>query len=118
MAADESAPKTFDQLSRQQLEIYASELRQHMESERRLNRELEERNGELEQRIREITALNQLFQQHLSETASVVQAYEDIHQGLKQLVKGTSVLEQWTQSRPMADLAGSVGDGPQQRDAH
>ena len=118
MAAEESAPKAFDKLSRQQLEIYASELRQHMESERRLNRELEDRNGELEQRIREITALNQLFQQHLSESASVVQAYEDIHLGLKQLVKGTTVLEQWTQSRPIGDLAGLAGDGPKQGDAH
>ena len=112
MAAQDTAPQTFDSLSRKQLEIYANELRQHMQAERRLNGELEQRNSELEQRVREITALNQLFQQHLNEADSVVRAYREIHDGLKQLVNGTAVLERWVQSRPPLTAPGSFPERP------
>ncbi|MBM3949680.1 MAG: hypothetical protein FJ312_10690 [SAR202 cluster bacterium] len=67
-----SSPQTFDQLSRKQLEIDAKELRDHVESERKLQQELETQNKKLEQRLREISALNQLFQQHLDERLAVV----------------------------------------------
>ena len=63
---------TFDQITREQLEIYAREVQTHYKEERRLRRQLEERNEALEQRIREITALNQLFQRHLAERDSLV----------------------------------------------
>ncbi|MDP2950472.1 MAG: hypothetical protein Q8P22_13175, partial [Chloroflexota bacterium] len=57
---------TFDQLSRQQLETYARELRSLFHEERRLRGELEEKKRDLEQRLREIQALNRLLQtQHL-----------------------------------------------------
>ena len=56
---------TFDLLSRQQLEIYARELQQHFREERRLRQLLREHNGQLEQRMRELTALNTMFQAHL-----------------------------------------------------
>ena len=55
----------FDLLSRQQLEIYARELQQHFREERRLQQQLRERNGQLEQRMRELGALNTMFQAHL-----------------------------------------------------
>jgi hypothetical protein len=68
----DSTPDTFDQITREQLEIYAREVQIHYNEERRLRRQLEERNEALEQRIREITALNELFQRHLAERDSLV----------------------------------------------
>jgi len=56
---------TFDQLSRQQLGIYAEELHEHIREERRVRRQLEERNQQLERRVRELNALNAIIQRHL-----------------------------------------------------
>ncbi len=60
-------PRTFEQVSRQQLEIYAKELQELFGEERRLRHQLEDRNLQLEQRLREITAIermNQTISQH------------------------------------------------------
>tara|TARA_Y100000310_G_scaffold293695_1_gene323481 strand:- start:76 stop:369 length:294 start_codon:yes stop_codon:yes gene_type:complete len=62
----------------QQLEVYAKELRQHFLEERRLRQETE-------QRVREISALNQLFQRHLSEEFDIVQSYQQMLETLKSL---------------------------------
>jgi len=61
----ETSPNASELLSRQQLEIYARELQQHFREERRLQQQLRERNGQLEQRLRELSALNTMFQAHL-----------------------------------------------------
>ena len=50
MQADDTTRQTFEKLSRDQLEIYAKELREHIETERGLRQELEGRNQLLEQR--------------------------------------------------------------------
>ena len=104
MADEEQAPRTFDKLNREQLEIYAKELREHVQSERQLRQELEGRNIQLEQRVKEITALNQLFQSHLEERQAVVQAYREVLDGLRELAKGASGLEEWARSKPLPDL--------------
>lgn len=49
--------RTFDDLERQQLEIYAKELQEHFNEEHRLRQQLEKRNEDLEQRLREIAAI-------------------------------------------------------------
>ena len=68
MATDETrTPNSLDQLSRAQLEIYAKEIKEHYLEECHLRQELEDRNRQMEQKVREITALNQLFQKHLAE---------------------------------------------------
>jgi adenylosuccinate synthase len=106
-----AAPQTFDQLSRKQLEIYAKELRDHVDSERKLRQELEAQNKKLEQRIREITALNQLFQQHLDERLAVVNAYRQLLVGLQQVATQLNVLVEIAQSAPIPDLEESPGAG-------
>jgi FixJ family two-component response regulator len=62
------------------------------EEERRLHEELEERQGQLEQRVRELTALNGLFQRHMQERNQVVDAYRDLLKGLRDLPKGMQKL--------------------------
>ena len=56
-----------DNLVRQQLERYAGELRDLFHKERRSRQDLADKNQQLEQRVRELTALNRLFQEHLVE---------------------------------------------------
>lgn len=104
MATEGSTQRTFDKLSRDQLEIYAKELREHIQSQRRLRQELEGRNADLEQRVREITALNQLFQQHLEERTSVVKAYREIIDGLARLADQFSDLAERARAQPLPDL--------------
>ena len=68
---NDTITRTFDDLERRQLEIYARELQEHFDEEYRLRQELEkhfdqehrlrgeleERNRNLEQRLREIAAI-------------------------------------------------------------
>ena len=63
----EKHEKSFDRLSERQLAIYATELQEHYHEERRLRRELETRNRELEQRVNELLSLNRLFQKFISQ---------------------------------------------------
>ena len=58
----QTSPPTFEELSRQQLEIFAKEIQEHFSEERRLREELEVRNERLEQRLREITAIERMNQ--------------------------------------------------------
>ena len=67
--------RSFDQLTRDQITIYAKELNDHFHKERRLRVNLHERDEQLEQRAREVTALNRLLQQHLLEWYKVAQEY-------------------------------------------
>ena len=64
----EKLEKSFDRLSEKQLDIYATELQQHYHEERRLRRELERRNHELEQRVNELLSLNKLFQKFMAQS--------------------------------------------------
>ncbi len=54
---NDTITRTFDDLERRQLEIYARELQEHFDEEHRLRQELEKRNRNLEQRLREIAAI-------------------------------------------------------------
>lgn len=54
---NDTITRTFDALERQQLEIYAKELQEHFNEEHRLRQQLEQRNKDLEQRLREIAAI-------------------------------------------------------------
>ena len=64
----EKLEKSFDRLSEKQLDIYATELQQHYHEERRLRRELETRNYELEQRVNELMSLNRLVQKFMAQS--------------------------------------------------
>ncbi len=68
-------PETYAKMSQQQLQIYASELRDHFLEERRLREQLEVRNRELGQRITELAALNRLFRRFLDDYFAMMDAY-------------------------------------------
>lgn len=100
---DLQVQRTFQLLSRQQLEIYARELREHITNERRLRRELEERNRILENRVRELTALNQLFQQHLRERFETLEAYRHVCERIERLAQEADDLVNYVRSRYVSE---------------
>ncbi len=91
MTAQQPAERTFPELSRRQLEIYAEEFRQSFENERRLTASLEARNAELEQRTRELTALNEMFQSQINASVGIVDEFRGIGDVLSALSR--SVIE-------------------------
>ena len=101
------SPQSFERVSGEQLEIYARELQASFHKERRLREDLEERNGQLEQRIREITALNQMFQEHLAQRSPLAQANVEIREGLQRLVREADVLLEGDRT----GLDGEIGVG-------
>ncbi len=82
---DNQARTTFEDLSRQQLEIYATELREQFREANRLRAELEQTNEDLGQRVRELLALNNLFRQRVSQHDEVTQGVGRIIAGLQEL---------------------------------
>ncbi len=58
-------PQTWERMGSEQLRIYARELAETYRKEQQLRQEVEAKNRELEQKLREISALNALFQKHL-----------------------------------------------------
>lgn len=72
MAADAERTdyQTSDQAGRERLEIYAREILDHFTAERRMRRDLEHKNEQLERRVREVTGLNRLFWKHLTERSA------------------------------------------------
>ena len=89
---------------RQQLKIYAKELKEHFNEERCLRQELEGRNAQLELRVREVTALNRLFQEHLNQRFAVVQAYRELLKDLERYPQELERIIQRARSQPLPDL--------------
>ena len=85
MSQEEQRGKSFDEYSREQLEIYAKELAEHVQHERGLRHDLENR-------VRELEALNRLFQQHLEERFQVADAYQDLQDELQRLAHQVNTL--------------------------
>lgn len=107
MEPDEvSSPRSFEQLSRQQLVIYARELQELFNEERHLRQELEGQKSQLEQLFREMAALNRLFQEHLSQRFKVVQAYREVLEGVQKIAQEINALAEHakSQSLPPQDL--------------
>lgn len=59
---------------------------------------------ELKQRVRELTALNKMFQKHLMEWFTVVEAYHELLRALRSLVQELNVVVKRAESHPMPDL--------------
>ena len=59
---------------------------------------------ELKQRVRELTALNQMFQKHLMERFAIVEAYRDVLDGLEKLVPDINILVERARSQPIPEL--------------
>lgn len=78
--------RSFDDLTKDQMAIYAKELNDHFRAERKLRISLTERNNELEQRAREVAGLNHLLQQHLAEWYKLAHEYREVLQSMKDLL--------------------------------
>ncbi|MBI4282349.1 MAG: response regulator [Chloroflexi bacterium] len=70
----------------------------------RLRQNLEEQRQQLEYRVRELTSLNRLFQEHLEQRFALVEAYREVLKNLKKLVGDTAALAEWAASQPFPDL--------------
>ena len=93
MVPDKNQPKrSFADLGQQQLEIYARELQQHYQEERRLRESLESWNGQLEQVVREMTAMNKTLRDRLTQRFGLMYAYRDVLAGLQNLSLEASML--------------------------
>ena len=68
------------------------EHRMKADEERRLQRQMEDKQLELNNRLNQITALNRLFQQHLSQQSKAVEAYNEIIEVLQRHVEDTAAL--------------------------
>ena len=99
-----SISQTLEGMDRQQLEIYARELRQHFRAERKLREEVDGLNQVLEQRVRELGALNQLFQQHLVERSAIADAYNEMAKALEGVSRAGNALVDRVKSEPLPDL--------------
>lgn len=71
-------PRSWETLGEEQLKIYAKEIAELYRQEQQLRQKLEEKNQELEQRVRELTGLNNLFQQHLAEQSPMIEITREI----------------------------------------
>lgn len=98
---EEELPRTrVEELNRQQLEIYAKELRESLKKEKELR-------AELENRVRELMALNNLFQQHLKQRFDVIDAYKELVEQLENFSRQMNHLIEKAHSRlPVIEPSG------------
>ena len=73
-------------MSLEQIRVYARELHQLYRAEHQARQELEARTHALEQKVRELAALNQLSQTRIRETLQAQEALRDHLSQLKTLV--------------------------------
>lgn len=84
------------------------------DEEQRLHNRLEEEHRQLEQRVRELTALNRLFQEHLNQRIAMVEGYREILEGLEGLARQATELAELARSQTFpdpGDLLGLDADG-------
>ena len=78
MADAQREANDLQTMTQAQLETYAAELRDLYYEERRLRGDLEREKQELEQRVRELTALNKMVQQNLASGFETGQTVDDL----------------------------------------
>ena len=98
-----------ERTSLEQVRLYALDLKRLYQEERRIREELEETNRKLEQRLRELQALNRLFQEHLAQRLVVVEAYREVLEGVERLAREMSTLVECARSQPLPDLRDVLG---------
>ena len=79
-------PTQFDQQAAAQLELYAREMHEMFRQERSLRKDLEKEKLSLEQRLRELMALNRTFQEYLQQHYQTQEAYTDLMSGMRTLI--------------------------------
>ena len=80
-------PQSWDRMGPEQLKLYARELADLYRKEQELRQEIEVKNTQLERRIRELMALNNMFQQHLDLRMRTEDAYRQLVDGLRNMVE-------------------------------
>ena len=88
-------------LPQQQLVIYAQEVQQLYRREREMRQQMAQKQDMLEQRVRELQALNALFRRHLEERRRSRLAYAELAEGMKQLAVEAKRLAAAAQEHPL-----------------
>ena len=78
--------RSFAEMTKEQIAIYARELSESFRKERGLRVSLQERDSMLDQRAREVTALNHLLQQQILEWHNVADEYREILLSIRDLL--------------------------------
>lgn len=78
--------RSFAEMTKEQIAIYAKELNESFHNERALRMTLQERDSLLNQRAREVTALNHLLQQQLTEWHQFAEDYRDVLLSIRDLL--------------------------------
>lgn len=92
--------------------------REKEEEERRIH-------AQLEQRVRELTSLNKMFQDHMRERAEIVQAYRELVDGLQRLPQGlqavandVGTLVKRALEQPIPEMQDIPGENIESRQGH
>lgn len=107
---EQEAP-SLEQMGQEQLMVYAQELHRLFFEERRVRGELEEKNRELEQRIKEIHRLNEMVQAHFAEEGQALRAYRELFLEWKRLMNEMQALAARADSLPEPESLDAAGAG-------
>jgi hypothetical protein len=79
--------RTYEELTKEQIASYAKELNDHFRQERKLRLNLSARDAQLDQRSREVSALNNLLQQQLVEWYKIAKEYREVLESINDVLK-------------------------------
>ncbi|MBI4281921.1 MAG: response regulator [Chloroflexi bacterium] len=99
----------LERMGQEQLVVYAQELRRLFLEERTLRGELEEKNRQLEQGLKEIRELNRMVQAHLSEDERAFRTYRELFLDWRRLANEMQALAVRGDSLPQRDSLGDAG---------
>lgn len=108
----QEVPRSWEKLGEEQLKIYAKEMAELYQKEQQLRQELEAKNRELEQRVRELTGLNNFFQQHLNEYFATEEAYQKLVIAIHKMAEAMEqLLRQADEHKPGRTGFGKTAEG-------
>jgi hypothetical protein len=106
--------RTYEELTKEQMGIYAKELNDHFRNERKLRLNLNDRDAQLDQRAREVSALNNLLQQQLVEWYKIAKEYREVLTSINDMLQeGTGELPVTSELKEMIE---SVVSGTEEAD--
>jgi hypothetical protein len=106
--------RTYEELTKEQIAIYAKELNDHFRNERKLRINLSDRDAQLDQRAREVSALNNLLQQQLVEWYKIAKEYREVLESINDLLQeGTGDLPI---SEELKGMIAAVVEGTEEAD--
>ena len=108
--------RSFAEMTKEQIAIYAKELSESFRNERSLRLSLQERDKMLDQRAREVTALNHLLHQQVLEWHKVADEYREILLSIRDLLDEGQLGPE--QSEALGGLIEAGVAGATARDSH